>query len=135
METGIVVGKYFKKICEGNQDLMNICPTSKIFALIAHENTTYPFIVYSRSQLTAEYNKDLNGQLGHIDTVTLTVDCHGNTYTQAVDLADKLRIAVEGKGYRTPELFMDRLKLISCSETTDGNGDFMQTLIFQTTVQ
>ena len=124
-----------KLILEQHEPLMQIVPSSKIYALIAHEGTTYPFIVYSRSSIVPQYNKDLDGDLGHVDTVQLTIDCHGNTYTQSVEVANELRNALEGYGYNAADMFIDKFRLVSAYEATDGAGDFMQVLVFETTTQ
>lgn len=135
MDNSIKIGKYMRKIVEADQELMRLVPSNKIFALIAHEDTKYPFIVYSRSSVSAQYNKDMSGQHGHIDTVQITVDCHDNTYAGSVEVANEFRNALEGKGYKTKDILIERFELISANEVTDGNGDFMQTLVFQTQVK
>ena len=135
MDNSIKIGKYFRIIAESSDELMKIVPKEKIFALAAHENTTYPFIVYSRSAINTTYTKDLNGSFGHVDRVQVTVDCHGNTYEESVEVANALRNAIEGLGYKNKDLFIERFELISANETTDGVGDWQQILVFQTIVR
>lgn len=136
MDNSIKIGKYMRKIVEADSDLMEMVPANKIYALIAHEDTTYPFIVYSRSAISVQYNKDFNGQHGFVDTVQITVDVHGNSYEQAVDVATEFRNALEGKGYRTADgMLIERFELVSAMEMTDGVSDYQQTLVFRTQVK
>lgn len=132
MDNSIKIVKYVRKIVETSQDLMAIVPKSKIFGLAAHEDTTYPYITLSRSAINTTYNKDLNGDFGHTDIVQVTADIHGKTYEESVDVANEFRNALEGKGYKTPDILIERFQLVSAGETTDGMGDWAQILVFQT---
>lgn len=132
MDNSIKIGKYMRMIVEHHQPLMTLVPINKITALMAHENTAYPFIIYSRTQISPQYNKDLDGSFGHVDTVQITVDCHGGSYSESADVANEFRNALEGKGYNGSDIYIERFQLVSASEGTDGQGDFVQTLVFQT---
>ena len=135
MDNSIKIGKYMKLILQADEELMSMVPINKINGLWIGPDTTYPYIVYSRSAINTQYNKDLNGCLGHVDTVQVTVDCHGNSYEQSCDVACAFRNALEGKGYNAEDMFIDRFQLISANETTDGLDDYCQTLVFQTTTK
>lgn len=137
MDNSIKIGKYMKIIVESDETLMSMVPKDKIFGLIAHEKTTYPYIVYSRSALNPQYNKSLgldNG-VGHTNIVQITVDCHGNDYEESIEVANAFRNALEGKGYKSKDIYVERFQLTSCYETTNGEGDFSQVLVFQTEVK
>ena len=135
MDNSLLIGKYMLKILAHDNALMQFCPLEKMFALMAHEDTKYPFVVFSRNQLSVQYTKDMKGQYGHDNTVQLTIDCHGNTYEMSIELANLLRNALEGKGWRDDDIQVDTFRLVSAYETTDGQTDFQQTLIFETMVE
>ena len=135
MDNSIKIGKYIKLILSADKELLKMVPLNKICALKADEGTTYPFIVYSRTSISPQYTKDIGGELGHIDTVQVTVDCHGRTYEESAEVANEFRNALEGYGYQNNEIYIDRFRLVSSYETTNGEGDWTQIMVFQTTTQ
>ena len=62
---------------------------NKIFPLVAVANTTFPFIVYRRSNYTPASNKDYEGEHVGIEMVICAT-----TYEEGVDIADKVATAV-----------------------------------------
>lgn len=136
MDNSLKIGKYIRYILQNKEDVMKLLPVNRIFALYAPENTPYPFIVFSRNNLSVTYTKDVYGaSVGHINEVQITVDCHGNTYEESVEVANAVRYALENTGYRDEDIYIDRMKLFSSAELTDGEGDFIQILVFTTTIQ
>lgn len=135
MDNSILVGEYMRKIVETNEDLMNLVPKDKIFGVLAHKDTKFPFIVYSRSALNVNYNKDLGIQYtGFTDTTQLTIDCYSDKYLESLEVANAFRHALEGKGWKDENIYIDNFKLVSASEGTDGESYFLQTLVFQCNV-
>lgn len=137
MDNSILVGEYMRKIVEQDADLMALVHKDKIFGMIAHSGTSYPFIVYSRSALNPQYNKDhgLSNGLGHKNTVQITIDCYSDKYLESLEVANAFRHALEGKGWKDKDIYIDYFELVSASENTDGESYFMQTLVFQTEVK
>ena len=125
-----------RKIVEQDAELMKLVPKDKIFGMIAHSGTSYPFIVYSRSALNPQYNKDLGiRNIGFTNTVQITVDIYSDKYVESLEVANEFRHALEGKGWKDKDIYIDYFELVSASENTDGESYFMQTLVFQTTVE
>ena len=125
-----------RKIVEQDAELMKLVPKEKIFGMIAHSGTSYPFIVYSRSALNPQYNKDLGIQnIGFTNTVQITVDCYSDKYVESLEVANAFRHALESKGWKDKDIYIDYFELVSASENTDGESYFMQTLVFQTEVK
>ena len=58
MDNSILIGKYIYKLLTEDEVLAKIVTPKKIFPLVANAETTYPFIVYSRTGLNVEYCKD-----------------------------------------------------------------------------
>ena len=136
MDKSLLTTEYMRKIVEQDAELMKLVPKNKIFGMIAH-SVSYPFIVYSRSALNPQYNKDhgLSNSLGHKNTVQITVDCYSDKYIESLEVANAFRHALEGKGWKDKDIYIDYFELVSASENTDGESYFMQTLVFQTTVE
>ena len=137
MDKSLLTTEYMRKIVEQDAELMKLVPKDKIFGMIAHSDNSYPFIVYSRSELNPQYNKDhgLSNGLGHKNTVQITVDCYSDKYVESLEVANAFRNAIEGKGWKDNDIYIDYFELVSASENTDGESYFMQTLVFQTTVE
>lgn len=137
MDKSLLTTEYMRKIVETNEDLMNLVPKDKIFGMLAHKDTKFPFIVYSRSALNPQYTKDnglVNG-LGHKNIVQITIDCYSDKYVESLEVANAFRHALEGKGWKDSDIYIDYFQLVSASENTDGESYFMQTLVFQTEVK
>lgn len=134
MDKSLLTTEYMRKIVEQDAELMKLVPKDKIFGMIAHSGTQYPFIVYSRSALNPQYNKDngLANGLGHKNTVQITVDCYSDKYVESLEVANAFRHALEGKGWKDKDIYIDYFELVSAGENTDGESYFMQTLVFQT---
>ena len=136
MDKSLLTTEYMRKIVEQDAELMKLVPKDKIFGMIAHSGTSYPFIVYSRSALNPQYNKDLGIQnIGFTNTVQITVDIYSDKYVESLEVANEFRHALEGKGFVDKDIRINYFQLVSASENTDGESYFMQTLVFQTTVE
>lgn len=137
MDKSLLTTEYMRKIVEQDAELIKLVPKDKIFGMINHSGNSYPFIVYSRSALNPQYNKDhgLSNGLGHKNTVQITVDCYSDKYVESLTVANAFRNALEGKGWKDKDIYIDYFELVSASENTDGESYFMQTLVFQTEVK
>lgn len=67
---------------------------SKIYPLIVEESTTFPFIVYKRTNISPNYTK---GSYSVNESVTVDVVIASKDYTDTVELADYVRDALEGR--------------------------------------
>ena len=52
MDNSLLIGKYFYKLLSEEEGLSGLVTPKKIFPLIANADTTYPFVVYSRTGLS-----------------------------------------------------------------------------------
>lgn len=57
-DNSILIGKLIYKLLSTNDELAALVSPKKVFPLVANPETTYPFIVYSRTSLSVEYCKD-----------------------------------------------------------------------------
>ena len=120
------------KILKANQALLSMVPEKHIYAVIAHEDTPFPYIVYS-VQLNVTYTKDVLGAVGHYNTATITVDVFGETYSESAVIANQVRAALENYGYRDQDIKVAPIELDSTIETYDDC--FVHTLIFRADIQ
>lgn len=133
IDKSLSIGEYMLKIISIDEDLMAILPMTKCVALCATTEPKYPYMIYSRSYIQPVYNKDLGENFTSLyNTIQITVDIHHRSHIECVNLANLFRNALEGKGYSDEDIYVERFRLISASETTDGDQDWCETLVFET---
>lgn len=100
---------------------------NKIFPLIVENNTTYPFIVYKRSDVKANYTKDyyLN------DDVSIDIVCVSDNYLSGLEIAVIIREILENKRFKNEGV--ERIQLDYANEDYLENA-FIQTLGFTITI-
>lgn len=114
MDNSILVGKYIRQILCNNAELQALMSTDKIFPLIANADTTFPFIVYLRTNLTPLYTKDFLSD----NDVNLTIIVVSDKYTESLDIANAVRHSLEGYRYKDNTLQIHPIKLNSITEET-----------------
>ena len=90
MTTAISVNKYIYRLLTEDAGLSNIVG-NKIYPLIAEETTTFPFVIFKRTNLTANYTKD--GCSG--DEVEFSVSVAAQDYFTTVEVMEKVRSILE----------------------------------------
>ena len=114
MDNSILAGKYLRKIMVENAELAALIDTKKIYPLIANADTTFPFIVYSRTNLMPLYTKDFLTE----NQVTFAVIVVSDKYAESLDLANAVRHSLEGYRYRDENIDINPIKLESIYEET-----------------
>jgi hypothetical protein len=66
----------------------------KVYPLVADKSTTFPFIVYKRTGVVPAYTKD---RYSTNEYVTVEVIIASENYNETVEIADLVRMALEGK--------------------------------------
>lgn len=105
--TGISVLKSIYKLLVANEDLVAIVK-NRMFPLIANEDTVFPFIVYQRDSIYAEYTKDWRCS----DNINISINIAATTYNQSIEIAELVRTAIEGKRIDN----INTIRLISMNE-------------------
>lgn len=118
------VGKVIYSLLNGNDSLTNIVG-SKIYPIIVEKETTYPFIVYKRSNIIPDYTKDFHFK----DEVIVDIICVSNDYSESVEIASIVRNILEDK--RLTDI--QSIKLESADEDFIDNA-YVQTLSFNLTI-
>lgn len=125
MDNSILIGKYIYKLLTEDEVLAQIVTPKKIFPLVANAETTYPFIVYSRTGLNVEYCKD-----GIVeDTVEIQVIAVSDKYIESLEVANQIRKILELRRFKDENVFIKDCRLSSVYEEYIENA-FVQKVTF-----
>lgn len=120
------IGKAIYELLSGNTDIAAKI-SNKIFPLIATNNTSFPFIIYKRTNIIPAYTKD---RFSANDTLMMDVVIASDKYNEAIELADLVRKTLEGKRGTFANIQVDDIRLVSADE--DYNEDtYIQQLTFK----
>ena len=123
----ISIGKAIKALLVDGLSKTSI--KNKIYPLIANETTTFPFIVYRRSSITPESDKDYSNDSAHIQIMIAA-----NNYAESVELAEQVRTSLVHKKGIIQTIPVEDISLVDGSEEFIDNT-FVQNLIFKITIQ
>ena len=85
------IGKAIYNILANDSDVSTLVGT-RIFPNVAPQTTQFPFIIYDITGVSPNDTKDGASTL---DTNDVMISCYSETYSQASDLAQKIRIAMD----------------------------------------
>lgn len=130
MDNSILVSKYIRRFLVENEEVQGLIDVNKIFPLIANADTTFPFIVFQRSNLMPIYTKDILTE----NLITMVIIVVSNDYIQSLDLANAVRHALEGNIYRDNDIVISAMKMESITEETLEDA-YIQRMVFTFNVQ
>lgn len=101
--------------------------STKIYPLVAENGTTYPYVVYFRTNINVQgISKD-----GYcLDIVTYNIVAISDRYDESVEIANEIRRVMEKKKLITDDLVLHDNKLISATERYADNA-YIQELTFE----
>ena len=120
----ILINKAISKILNDSIPLKNKVGNN-IYALVASENCTFPFVVFKRNNMTVEYNKD---GVAH-NMVDVQVIIGADNYANSVEVAQIVRSELELKKGTFNGVKIIDSKVISVEEDYVKNS-FAQSIIF-----
>lgn len=127
------IGLAIYNILNNDSDVVALVST-RIYPNVAKQGSTFPFIVY---QTTGVDPTDTKDGVSPMDVNAFEVLCFADSYSGAVDLAQKARIAldrVSGTYPATTGIKIQSIKFNSVDEDFeiegDGRGIYVQTLSF-----
>lgn len=130
MDNSILVGKHIRNILVGDETLSQYLQSGQITALVANENTTFPFIVFSRTGLTPSYTKD-----GLLESnITFEIVCVSTDYVESLEIANIVRNLLECKSYTDEEIYIKQIILSAVNEDYMYDA-YVQRLTFSMVVQ
>jgi len=108
------VGKGIFKLLKDNSDV-NALVGTRIFPMVARQGTDFPFIIYD---VLTDDPTDYKEGVSSLDTTSVMVSVYSETYSQAADLAKKVRTALDRQS-----ITIDGAVIIQ-SIKYDGYNDF-----------
>lgn len=112
MDNSLLIGKYIYKLLSEDEGLSGLVTPKKIFPLIANADTTYPFVVYSRTGLSVQYCKD-----GLVeDSVEMQIIAVSDNYVESLEVANQIRKTLELRRYKDDDIQIRECKLTSVYE-------------------
>jgi len=107
------IGKAIFKILDDNSDV-NALVSSRIYPMIARQGTDFPFIIYD---VLSDEPTDYKEGVSSLDTTSIMVSVYSETYSQASDLAKKVRTALDRQSGTIAGIKVQSIKY-------DGYNDF-----------
>ena len=123
----IRIGKEIFSILNGSDELTNIVG-NKIYPIIVEKETSYPFIVYKRTNIIPDYTKDFHFK----DSVLLDIICVSNDYSESIEIASIVRTLLEDKRFGLQGI--ESIKLESADEDFIDDA-YIQTISFNITIK
>tara|TARA_R110001599_G_scaffold120684_2_gene291847 strand:+ start:1315 stop:1725 length:411 start_codon:yes stop_codon:yes gene_type:complete len=85
------IGKAIFNILSNDSDVLALVE-SRIFPNVAPQTTEFPFIIYD---VTGVQPNDTKEGPSTLDTNDVMISCYSETYSEASDLAKKIRVAMD----------------------------------------
>ncbi len=100
------VGKELRTLLSNSGEVTKLVG-SKVFPIVANEGTTFPFIVYRRTNYTPASNKDYTSEI-----VGVEINILSQKYDEAVNIADVVATSLDRKETN----FIEDIKITNISE-------------------
>lgn len=135
MTNSILIGKAIYSQLANNSTIASYVG-AKIFPIVAENETTFPFIVYTRENVNGNYGITKDGHIG--DEVQFRIDVVSNSYNESCEIALAVRQCLE-RGYievteTTNNVTTTTMKINDCimSSITEAydTETFIQTMRF-----
>lgn len=115
----IEIGKFIYSLLCTDSRLATLVG-NKIFPLIVENETTYPFIVYKRSDMKSNYTKDIHLS----DDVYIDIICASENYLSGLEIAGIIIELLEDKRFKD--------KGIEKVQSEYANEDYLENAFIQT---
>lgn len=122
----IEIGKAIYSILS-NDEAITAKVNDKIFPLVANPDTTFPFIIYKRTDIQPHYTKDL---YTGIDDVTINIVVAANNYNDSIIIANLVRNALDNKRGVYSDIYINTIRMDVADEDYIENT-FIQNLQFK----
>ena len=126
------IGKSIYNILSSDTTITNIVST-RIFPNVAPQTTAFPFIIYDVTGVTPNDTKEGPSTL---DTNDVMISCYCETYNEASDLAQKIRVAMDriNEGtYGSEQIQSSQFKSYNdlFDDTSGDSGIFRKSMDFE----
>lgn len=121
----LFIGKTVLELLEKSTSLTDLVGVN-IHPVIVQKDTVFPYVVYRRSGLETSYTKD---NYATDDTVTIDVIAVSQSYSESLNVAQAVRMALENKKGDFKDLRINSIELVDAQE--GGEDVFVQSLTFK----
>jgi len=94
--------------------------SDRIYPNVAKQSSAFPFVVYT---VTGDNPTDTKDGVSPLDENAVLILCYSQTYSQASDLADKVRTALDRKDGTYEGVNIQGIQYLSYSDDFDVNDD------------
>lgn len=95
-----------------NELVNTLIPESNMYLLVNNTDAQYPFLVIKRTNIQSERgNKDFIG-----DIVNFNINVYSDKYEEGANIADAVRLALEGWILQDESIRLENIQLTSASE-------------------
>ena len=115
----MLVGKAIYSILSDNA-AVDALISDRIYPNVAKQTSAFPFVIY---QVTGDSPTDTKDGVSPLDENAILVMCYSQTYTQASDLADKVRIALDRVDGTYEGVELQGIQYLSYNEDFDVKDD------------
>ena len=130
MVKSILITKYLRKFLLDNKELQKVIRPTSIYPIIANQNTPFPYIVMQRTGIISKYSKGGFCE----DSLEIEIITVSNDYSQSIEIAQLIRETLDGKRYRSEEIWFDDIQLQSATEEFVDNA-YIQRLSFSMNIR
>lgn len=116
--TAISISKYIYNILINDEIIKGIV-AEKVYPLVAEEETTFPFIIYRKNNITTEYTKDGRA----FDNADITITIIATDYTTTVQVVERVRELFENNND------FKQVRMVSNSDDYNDNA-YIQEITF-----
>jgi|TARA_R100000084_G_scaffold107957_1_gene69360 hypothetical protein len=107
------VGKAIYNILSTHVNLTNLTST-RIFPMVARVETAFPFVIYD---VTGQTPTNYKQGVSTLDTTSVMISCYSETYSEACEIADIIRTALDRRSGTYNGVVIQSIKY-------DGYNDF-----------
>lgn len=129
MNNSILIGKVIYNVLS-DDDVTKEAVKNRIYPLIAEIDANFPFITFTRDNITSNYSKDGIYQ----DSVTFSIMVVSAKYSSSLDIANRIRHIFEKRKIESKDLTLYNIKLTGISESFTDDS-YTQELRFECTVE
>lgn len=122
------IGKVIYELLSKNEELKKVVDT-KIYPLIADETTSFPFIIYRRTSIVNDGNKDYQSEYAMINLIVVD-----NEYESSVQIAELVRKAIEHKRGKIADFMVEDITIENAIEDYVDDA-FIQELTIKIEIQ
>lgn len=125
MSHTLLIGKLIYASLQSNENITDKVG-AKVYPIVAPESTTFPFIVYTRSNAYAA-NVTKDGWLN--DNASFQITVVSDKYDESCEIADEVRDTFENCKISNDDLSIENIRMTSVSEAF-SEDTYTQTLYF-----